>query len=218
MKHNVGRKKRSARPAKDDNDQSDSRQALVLPPEIALELFVGQPVVTLDAIAQIAKIDLATLSERYPAVSLWLAAVLHIYDPIAEFSTALQTVNGDAADELLRGAMRRLIETAQRHAAYFELALIEADRYQGSTLMGFGANLLPAANSLLTRIKDTGQLRPLPDWIVARALVSLFIGFIASERIMPQAVRMASRFLPQRAWIDGVTDILLYGLLEDEAR
>lgn len=215
---NSGRKKANTQSANGGDDQHDSRWALTLPLDTALALFVGQPDVTLAAIARTVAIDPDVLSQRYSAVNAWLAALLRLYDPMADFDKALQTVMGDSADELLRDAMRRLIETAQRHAAYFELALIEADRYQGNTLAGFGAKLLPAATVLFTRIKDTNQLRPLPDWIVARALVSVFIGFIASERAMPPAVRTASRFLPQRAWIDGVTDIMLYGLLEDEAR
>src|SRR5579864_7187974 len=167
----TGRKKASTRPVND----GDGQLMLTLTLDAALALFVGTPVVTLDALAQAVKIDPTLLAERYPAVNSWLAAVLRRYDPVADFNKALQTVNGDTADELLRDAMRRLIETEQRHAAYFELALIEADRYQGTTLTGFAAQVLPAATALFTRIKGTGQLRPLPDLMVARALVSLFI-------------------------------------------
>jgi AcrR family transcriptional regulator len=211
----AGRKTLKTRPEK---DLGEDRSAFIVPPEAALALFVGQPAVTLDTISRAVQVDVAILTERYPDVNAWLAAVLRAHDLMPDFINALDMVTGESADELLRDAMRQLVETAQRHASYLELALLEADRYQGNTLTSFGTNLLPAATRLFTRIKDTGALRPLPDWIVARALVSLFIGFLASERAMPQLVRTASRLLPQRAWIDGVTDIMLYGLLEDDAR
>ncbi|MHB8624964.1 MAG: hypothetical protein ACYDBJ_02625 [Aggregatilineales bacterium] len=210
----TNRKKSKAR----STNESESDPVLALSPGAALALFSGQPVVTLESVAQALQVDSALLSDRYSDVGTWLTALLRAHNPIADFNAALDSVTGEAADELLRDAMRRLIDAAQRNAAYFELALIEADRYQGGTLVAFGAGLLPGANVVFARIKNTGQLRPLPDWIVARALVSLFIGFIASERAMPQVVRTASRLLPQRAWIDGLTDIMLYGLLEDDAR
>ena len=191
---------------------------LALPAASALALFAGQPTVTLEAVARALGVERETLAARYSDVGLWLAALLRAQSPNADFDSALRAVSGETADELLRDAMRRLIDTAQRHSAYFELALIEADRYQGGTLTRFAAGLLPPANAVFDRIKATGELRPLPDWMIARAIMALFIGFIASERAMPPVVQTASRLLPQRAWIDGITDILLYGLLEDEVR
>ncbi len=198
--------------------ENEPDPVLALSSDAALALFSGQSIVTLENVAHALQVDSAPLADRYADVGTWLTALLHARNPMTDFDAALHSVTGEAADELLRDAMRRLIDATQRNAAYFELALIEADRYQGGTLMAFGAGLLPGANAVFTRIKDTGQLRPLPDWMVVRALVSLFIGFIASERAMPQVVRTASRLLPQRAWIDGLTDIMLYGLLEDDVR
>ncbi len=214
VRANPGRKKTETQ----SENQSEPDVTLALPAESALVLFAGQPTVTLDSIARALNLDSTLLTARYADVGAWLAALLRAQSPKADFDLALRAVSGETADELLRDAMRRLIGTAQRHSAYFELALIEADRYQGGTLATFAAGLLPQANGVFDRIKATGQLRPLPDWMIARAIVSLFIGFIASERAMPQVVRTASRLLPQRAWIDGITDIMLYGLLEDDMR
>jgi hypothetical protein len=44
------------------------------------------------------------------------------------------------------------------------------------------------------------------------------MGFLASERIAPGAARFAMRLFPQRAWLDGMVDLLLYGVLEDDGR
>ena len=49
-------------------------------------------------------------------------------------------------------------------------------------------------------------------------LIAMLLGFVASEQAMPKLARVAMRLFPQRAWVDGVVDLMLYGVLEDSAR
>jgi hypothetical protein len=195
--------------------------SLAVPIEAVLTLFRADPSVTIAQIAQIARLQGAAelaFYDRYSAPAEWLAALLKAGDPTVEFENAVAAVEGEDAAEMLRDAMRRMIALTTSHMAYFELALIEADTYHGGTLNAFTGRLLPAANGLLQKIKETNQLRPLPDWMIARALVALLIGFVASERAMPASAQFAARLMPQRMWIDSLSDILLYGLIEDDAR
>ena len=211
-------RKKSKSPAVNKANQ-DPLLALSL--EAALVLFRAEPTVTLAQVAH--AVDLSGASEpefssRYPSTADWLAAFLKHHEPTSAFEAAIAAVKGDDAADLLRDAMRRMIELTSRHMAYFELALIEADVYHGNTLNTLTGRILPAANVLLQRVKETNQLRPLPDWLIARALIALLIGFVASERAMPSGVKFAARLMPQRMWVDSLTDILLYGLIEDDAR
>jgi hypothetical protein len=88
----------------------------------------------------------------------------------------------------------------------------------GAFLGNLNAQIFPKAMVLLEKIKATGQLRPASDVILGRTLVSLLLGFVLSERAVPQIARVAMRLVPQHAWLDGMIDLLLYGVLEDEAR
>ena len=55
---------------------------------------------------------------------------------------------------------------------------------------------------LFKRLRDTGQLRPVSDLILARTLIAMLLGFVASEQAMPKLARVAMRLFPQRAWVN----------------
>lgn len=137
---------------------------------------------------------------------------------IADFESSIRAVPDGSADEMLRDSMRRVIEAAHRHEAFLERLVTDPALNNSSAVMTMGTRLLEPANGLLARIKATGELRPISDLIIARTLVSLFMGIIASDRAMPSIARVAMRLFPERAWIDGMVDILIYGLLEDDKR
>lgn len=137
---------------------------------------------------------------------------------ITDFEAALKAVPDAAADEMLRDAMRRLVDVSHRHESVLERLMLDPQFSNSSAMLLMTTRLLSSANELLSRVKATGQLRPLSDMIVARTLIAFLMGFIASERAMPQLARVAMRLFPQRAWIDGMTDVMIFGLLEDEKR
>ena len=111
-----------------------------------------------------------------------------------------------------------MVKAVEAHSEFIELAAIDMQVNNGAYVSGLTTQIVPKALGLLKRLKATGELRPVADPILARTLVSLFMGFIISERAMPQVARMAMRMFGQRAWLDGMVDLLLFGVLEDDAR
>ena len=194
-----------------------SGAAYDLPLTAALELLRGDSL-TLDRIGQVARLDSAADAEFRATCDSpgdWLHELLARHDPGAQFAEALRKVSGDFAEDLLRGAIRATIAIAQDQRTFLALAAIEAERYQGRTLDKLMGDLTPIATDLLDRLKATNALRPIPDWLIARVLASTLIGFIASESAIPAGLQWAARLMPARLWADGLTDILLYGILED---
>jgi hypothetical protein len=114
--------------------------------------------------------------------------------------------------------MRRMVDAAQKHEVFLERLVADSQNNNYNEIVALSTRLIPHANALLQRIKAHGDLRPLSDLIIGRTLISLLLGIIVSDRAMPQMARMALRLFPQRAWIDGMVDILIYGLIEDNAR
>jgi len=202
-----------------DRSPDRSGAAFDLPLATAIELLRGDSI-TLDQIAQAARLD--SIAEAAFRVSCdspadWLRALLARHDPTARFAEALDQAQGEVAEDLLRSSIRAVLATAQTQRDWLALAALEAERYQGGTLNALVGALLPIANALLARLKATNALRPIPDWLIARALSSLLIGFVASESALPAGLQWAARLMPARMWADGLTDILLYGILEDKS-
>jgi hypothetical protein len=134
---------------------------------------------------------------------------------IKDLETALDSVEGDTADEIVRDAMRRAVQAIQDNASVIERAARDMQTSSDALMGSLSTRLLPKALALLSRLKDTGQLRPVADMILARTMVAMLIGFIATEQTVPRVTRIVMR---QRAWLDGMVDLLLYGVLEDDAR
>jgi hypothetical protein len=137
---------------------------------------------------------------------------------IKDLETALDSVEGDTAEEIIRDAMHRAVKAIENNASVIEQAArdmqISGDAFT-TMLNSLSVRLLPRAFALLARLKNTGQLRPVADMVLARTMVAMLIGFIATEQTIPRVTRIVMR---QRAWLDGMVDLLLYGILEDDAR
>jgi AcrR family transcriptional regulator len=178
----------------------------------------GYAETSLEQVARHAKLDLSAVQRQYGDKEKLLAAVLRAYSPQAELEAALDAVQGETAADILRDMMRRLVEVAQRHSDFFELAILDAQSNNGTFLGNLSAAIFPKATEVLNRMKASGELRPVADAVIGRTLIAMWIGYIVSERALPQVARFAMRLLPQQLWLDGMVDLMLYGLLEDDAR
>jgi AcrR family transcriptional regulator len=179
---------------------------------------MGYSEANLEAVAARARMPLAAVKAEFPDKARLLDTLLRANSPLSDLEAALDAVQGDTAEDLLRDAMRKVAAALQRHEDFFELAVIDAQVNNGAFLSSLSAELFPKANALLGRVKATKQTRPVMDMVFARTLIALLIGFIISDRAVPGVARTAMRLFPQRAWLDGMTDLLLYGVLEDDAR
>jgi hypothetical protein len=135
-----------------------------------------------------------------------------------DFEQALRAVPDGPADEMLREAMRQMIVVAHRHEDTLEQLFIDPAANTSMAMGSLTGRLLDPAMALLARLKATDELRPVADMILARTFLALFLGMVASERAVPQVARIAMRIFPERVWVDGMVDLLLYGVLEDKAR
>ena len=186
----------------------------------AFEVFKreGYANTTLAQIAKQADCPVADIATEYRDTAQILAAVLKAYSPQADMRAALLAVEGESAEDLIRDSTHRLIGVIQRHMPFFELAAVDMQVNGGNMLSALMTPLLPSVLQFTERLNATGQLRPVPTPALARTFLSLLIGYIVSERAMPSALQMMMRIFPQKAWLDSMVDLLLYGVLEDDQR
>jgi AcrR family transcriptional regulator len=178
----------------------------------------GYAALTFSAVAAQARTTPESVEVAFGTRDRLFNDLLRAYSPLADLEAALDSVQGETADELLRDAMRRMVAVADKHADILELAVLDAQVNNGTFLASISAAIFPKAKGLLNRIETLGGLRPVSDAVIGRAFVALWIGFIVSERALPGIARLIARLLPQKAWLDGMMDLLLYGVLEDDAR
>ena len=188
----------------------DAAWALVHDPGIAAA--------SLEDIAARAGLSAEAVRARYADKSQIVAPCCVRTARFRRCANSLTAVEGEDAAELFRDAMRRMVGVARQHETYFELVMLDAQENGDGALAQLGADILGPAGALLDRLKGTGQLRPVADAIMGRMLAAFLMGFLASERIAPAAARFAMRLFPQRVWLDGMVDLLLYGVLEDDVR
>jgi AcrR family transcriptional regulator len=186
----------------------------------AFEVFKreGYANTTLAQIAKQAEQPVAEVTANYRDTAQLLAAVLKAHNPQAELRDALLAVEGESAEELIRDSTHRLIAVIQQHIPFFELAAVDMQVNGGNMLANLMTPLLPNVLQFTERLTKTGQLRPVPTPVLARTFLSLLIGYIVSERAMPSALQVMMRIFPQKAWLDSMVDLLLYGVLEDDQR
>jgi AcrR family transcriptional regulator len=188
--------------------------------DAALDVFRvhGYGGATLEQVAAQASVDLDSVRAQFANKDSLFSALLAKHSPIDDLEAALDAVKGDTADDILRDAMRRLVKILDENRTFLELAAMDVHASNGAFLGSLGLQLLPKMLALRQRLIKTGQLRPVSDFILARTLVALLMGFVLSEQVVPHLARTVMRVLPQRGWIDGMVDLLLYGVLEDDAR
>ncbi len=138
----------------------------------ALEVFreYGYGSTTLELVAQRSKTPLDQVRQQYADKDKLLAALLSTYSPLASLLHALDSVEGDSAEEIVRDAMRRTVKAIQQHEQFIELAAIDLQVNNGNFLAGISMQILPKALEMLERLKSTGQLRPVSD-LCHRSLV-----------------------------------------------
>lgn len=178
----------------------------------------GYAALTFSAVAVQARTTPESVEAAFGTRDRLFNDLLRAYSPLPDLEAALDSVAGDSVDELLRDAMRRMVAAADKHADILELAVLDAQVNNGAFLASISAAIFPKAKALLNRIETLGGLRPVSDAVLGRAFVALWIGFIVSERALPGIARLIARLLPQKVWLDGMMDLLLYGVLEDDAR
>src|ERR1700736_6090802 len=81
---------------------------------------------TFEQIARQAKVAVSAVQQQFADKDTLLTTLLQAYSPLDDLLTAIDAVEGETAEDLLRDAMRRMVKVVQQHNDFFELAVIDA--------------------------------------------------------------------------------------------
>lgn len=187
--------------------------------ESALTLFKerGYYNTELSDIATRAEIPLPAVQSHFAEKDALLKALLTYYTPKSELQIALSQIRTDTGAGMVRDAMRRTLNILNDTPEFLDLAMIDVQVNGGSYISKLFGALTSEGVSFITRLSAMPNMRPVSSIMLGRAFVSLIIGFAMSERMAPEGAQFAMRVVPEEAWIDGMSDILLYGIMHENA-
>jgi len=176
----------------------------------------GYHSVVMADIANEAGVALPAVQSHYADKEAIMTALLEKHSPKSEMLQALSQIRSGSAEEMVRDAMRLMIETFNQHNAFAELAVIDMQVNEGAFIAQFFSDLTGQGASFVMRLSAMPGMRPISSIMLGRAFASMLVGFMATQHVAPSMVQFAMRMFPQDAWVDGMADIFLYGILEPE--
>lgn len=176
----------------------------------------GYQAVLMADIAAEAKIALPAVQSHYHDKEDILYALLEKHSPREALQQALSELNHDTPEELVRDAIRRMLDVFEKHADFADLAILDLQVNNSNFTTALFSELAGGAAGFVNRLANMPGTRPISTIMLGRAFASLLIGFVATQYFAPRPAQFAMRIFPQRAWVDGVADVFLYGILESE--
>ncbi len=170
--------------------------------------------VRLADIAHESGVGLPAVQMHFPTTAALLNALLQRRDPRADLRHALQQLSGATPEDMLRDAVERILQIMELNGQFVGLALMDTQVNQGQYLTNMFQDLTTDAANFMNRLSTMAGVRPISTMMLGRALAAMLIGFMATQQLAPPHAQFALRVFPQKAWVDGMTDILLHGILE----
>jgi AcrR family transcriptional regulator len=189
----------------------------------AQRLFLSQGF-TATPMRQIARevgITPGAIYNHYSGKDELFTAVLQSAAPYDEVFALWDKMEAGSAEDLVRQMFRASLAFAIDHQDYLQLALIDAQERDGAALATFLPEMLPRSQRWYQRLvaldaeRGQARLRDIPFLVFVRALLSLVIGFMLTQRVAtPERV-------PQLAgtdWAEALADLFLHGVLRPPGR
>jgi AcrR family transcriptional regulator len=143
-----------------------------------------------------------------------LKAVLIKYHPVNVMAAELAVAKGATVETLLRDAARRFASAVQSQPGLVKLLFIEMVECQGRHLPELLQTLFPQVLAFVDELNRLeGATSAKPPLVTFRILVSLLVGYFVSESLLAHGPAI----LQQTGMVDDFVDVLLYGLLSEQA-
>jgi AcrR family transcriptional regulator len=162
-------------------------------------------------IAQDAGIALGGIYNHFSSKEEIFLAVLLDHHPYVDVLPAILAAQGEAVDERLRDAARRMVAVMGDRRDILNLMFIELVEFNGVHLTELFRHIFPQMMEFAQQLlQDHDDLRPIPLPILLRAFIGLFFSYVMTELIlgdyMPEEMKTRS--------LDYFVDIFLYGIVK----
>ncbi|MBZ0309418.1 MAG: TetR/AcrR family transcriptional regulator; helix-turn-helix transcriptional regulator [Anaerolineae bacterium] len=176
----------------------------------------GYEAVSLADVAAETHVEMAAVQQLYPDKQDILLALLERYSPRQALHQIFRQAKDKDVESLVRDTFMRLMTLLDSHPHFMTYAMLDVQVNEGSYLTGLMTEMAGDAVRFLNRLSGLPGMRPISPVLLGRAFAALVIGFVATQQFAPRPARFAMRIFPEKAWVDGMIDIFLYGILETE--
>jgi len=193
-----------------------NREPLILDAAERLFKTRGYHPVLMAEIATESKVPLPAILAHYNDKGEVLEALLERSSPREALQKALRDLKYDTLEDMVRGVVVRLMDVLNDHTAFMDLVIIDLQVNNGTYMAALFSELAGDAASFINRMANMQGARPLSTIMLGRAFASMMIGFVVTQHLAPRPAQFAMRIFPQKAWVEGIADIFLYGIMESE--
>ncbi len=161
-------------------------------------------------IAREADVALGGIYNHFSGKEELFAAVFSAYHPYREILPALSEAPGEAVEDLVRGAVQRMVVALERRPGFLNLVFIEIVEFEGKHFSQIFDEFFPMLEPTIQRFtQNESDLRAIAIPVLIRAFVGLFFAYAITDRIMSE------RFPPEfrENALEGLIDIFLHGIL-----
>jgi AcrR family transcriptional regulator len=185
--------------------------------EVAYDLFAqnGFHGTSMRQIADVAGVAVSGMYNHFSTKDEIFAAVLDAYHPYHVILPALESIEGETVEALIREAARRVHDgLTSAQVRFLPLIFIELVEFQGRHLTQLIEKVLPTLRDFAQRLTQRqGRLRPHPPLILFRTFMAMLVGYFLSDMLL-QATPLFRK--SDLNWYGGMVDIYLHGILEPE--
>jgi len=175
----------------------------------------GYHAVEMAEIAALAGVALPAVQTHFVDKKALLQALLEHENPRNDIQQAFIALKTDSAEDMVRDAIHKLLTIFEQHTRFVDLAIIDAQVNKGAFIEKLSNHLAGDAAVFINRLSNMPATRPVSTIMVGRAFAALVLGFIITQKLAPESARYSMRIFPPKAWVDGMADIFLHGILQE---
>ncbi len=180
-----------------------------------LFLCQGYTATTMRQIAHAVSISPAAIYNHFAGKDEIFGTLLRAAAPHEHLLAMLRDIEADTPEAMVRRLFHGAIELLSSHKDYIRLALLDSQEREGTALITFLPQVVPAAHDLYQRLlaldATHGQLREVSFSVFMRALVSLTTGYLITENVIGAPGMVQS---PEAGWAQELAAIFMHGVLK----
>jgi AcrR family transcriptional regulator len=181
--------------------------------QAAHDLFImqGYHGTSMRQIAKHANLALGGLYNHFPSKEQVFEAVFLAFHPYHEVLPLIEAAQGDSLEQLVKDAIRRMVQTVEGRLDFMNLMFIELVEFKSIHTQKLFATLFPQGMQIVQHLVADypEQIRPIPGPMVVRTFLGLFFGYYLTEIALAPGAPAEFREEAMQQFVD----IYLHGIL-----
>jgi len=157
----------------------------------------------------------AGIYNHFPTKRALFEALIQEYNPYDTLLELMESGQGDTAPDYIRSVMIRVLGFMTGQYEFIGLVQIDLREFEGETISHLLQTVMPRALEMAQRVQSLPGMRPIETIVLLRLFASIVIGFVTTEHVIPTGL---FDFWPREVWAEKLTELIIYGVAEEDSR